>query len=208
MNDLDDTTPHNSVELEKLLRDFADSYDTRITMEIDLKSPNILPALNTINAVMNYRYSREDDVENRISNLLTATSALQKLLTPFEYRTFHHYLQFANEVFIHDFADITRDEHRKENKCVYVFGTNNDTVKIGVAVDVEKRISAIEHASGAEVLKYCATALMNAKKAFEIESACHKHFKDKRLKGEFFKITFDEACAELQKHAEIVERYE
>ncbi len=64
-------------------------------------------------------------------------------------------------------------------------------------------MSVIEHSSGAEVVEWCSTDLMDAKKAFEIETACHKCFKDKRLKGEFFKISFDEACAELQKHAEI-----
>lgn len=81
-------------------------------------------------------------------------------------------------------------------------------MKIGVTADIGRRMSVIEHSSGAEVLKYCNTALMDAKNAFKIENACHKHFKDNRLKGEFFKITFDEACAELQKHAEIIERYE
>lgn len=36
----------------------------------------------------------------------------------------------------------------------------------------------------------------------KIELACHAAFADKRIRGEFFDVTFEEACAELDSHAE------
>lgn len=84
------------------------------------------------------------------------------------------------------------------------FQMDNDTVKIGIAFDVEERKNSIQNSSGAEVLKFCRTDYIDSTDAHKIEIACHKTFKAQRIKGEFFRITFEEARAELEKYAPIV----
>lgn len=85
---------------------------------------------------------------------------------------------------------------------VYVLKMNNGTVKIGVATDVLKRSNTIENSSGLEVDETFSTGQIDRRVAYKVEHACHKTFAAYRAKGEFFTVSFAEACAELKKQLE------
>ena len=103
---------------------------------------------------------------------------------------------------------LNNDSEEKPKKCVYILEMSNHSVKIGVATDFEKRHNTIMRSSGMEIVNWGRTDYISAEAAYKIESTCHKYFKDKRLKGEFFNITFAEACQELKKHQEIIDTYD
>lgn len=87
-------------------------------------------------------------------------------------------------------------------KCVYVLEMNSDLVKIGQTNNVQRRIKSISSSSGFKILKHYETDFVDSKNAREIEKACHEAFADRRTSGEFFDITFEEACEELNKYAD------
>ena len=92
------------------------------------------------------------------------------------------------------------DAGKTEKAHVYALEMDNGTVKIGVAKDVNKRANTVSHSSGLKVWDiYQTEPVANA---HSIETACHKHFEKFRIHGEFFKISFADACAELDSHAE------
>lgn len=88
-------------------------------------------------------------------------------------------------------------------KCAYVLEMDNGTVKIGVTQDFDRRIKEIMNGSGMEIFRSYQTEQMNSKTAFEVEKAGHKTFADKRKRGEFFKVEFDDACAALREYSEL-----
>lgn len=88
-----------------------------------------------------------------------------------------------------------------QKACVYVLKMANGTVKIGVAADFDKRVATLEHASGLEVEESYHTPYIDRNVAYKIENACHKEFAAKRLKGEYFDITFEEARAAVKPRA-------
>lgn len=72
----------------------------------------------------------------------------------------------------------------------------NDTVKIGVAKDVQKRILQLQTGAGVELeLIYQSMVCSNA---FSIERDVHAHFEDKRTFGEWFKVSPSEVTDYLQ----------
>lgn len=81
---------------------------------------------------------------------------------------------------------------------VYVFDMGNGTVKIGISCNVTARKNAISNSSGLTIRKWCYTKPMLKWKALEIEHKCHQIFNSQRQKGEFFKITYEEAHEKLQ----------
>ena len=84
---------------------------------------------------------------------------------------------------------------------VYAFKMDNGTVKIGASGDVALRARTIAGSSGHEVLAEHHTFLAPERLAYDIERQCHETFKDRRAKkGEYFNISFEEACCELDKH--------
>lgn len=86
--------------------------------------------------------------------------------------------------------------------CIYVLELSNITVKIGKTVDIKRRIFSITSSSGLEILNYYHTAYVHPDVADKIEKACHQTFAGRQIKGEFFDVTFAEACAELDKYAD------
>lgn len=87
-----------------------------------------------------------------------------------------------------------------KDKYLYVLEFSNGTIKIGITKEKEKRMKAISSASGMDILRsYFTEKICNVQ---NLETELHKHFKDKRLNGEFFSITFEEAVAEVQKRTE------
>ena len=57
-----------------------------------------------------------------------------------------------------------------------------------------KRQKTISLSSGLEVTKYWHTQMVDIKKASRIENMAHKHFKEHRNKGEFFSVSYKDAC--------------
>ena len=86
--------------------------------------------------------------------------------------------------------------------CVYAVEMSNGTVKIGKTKILEKRAGIIATSSGLTILNSYHTEYVHYSIAAEIEMACHRTFSAYRTKGEFFNITFAEACAELDKYAD------
>lgn len=87
-----------------------------------------------------------------------------------------------------------------KNKYLYVLEFTNGTVKIGITKEKEKRMKAISSASGMDITRSYFTGKINNVQGLETE--LHRHFKDKRLNGEFFNIDFDDAVAEVEKRTE------
>lgn len=81
---------------------------------------------------------------------------------------------------------------------VYVFQLSNDTVKIGITNNIPQRIRTIQGHSGLVVAPWASTDGLSEADARQIERRCHEHFKEFRTHGEFFTISFDEACVFLQ----------
>ena len=84
---------------------------------------------------------------------------------------------------------------------VYVLLMENDTVKIGRSRNFEQRKATISTSSGMIVKKWWRTKKCTRLEAAKIETGSHKHFKANRIKGEFFNVDFDEACAYVKKLA-------
>ena len=87
---------------------------------------------------------------------------------------------------------------------VYALEMSNQTVKIGKTKNFERRIRIIASSSGLDVVNYHYTDYVHHIAAAEIETNCHKTFDIYRVKGEYFKITFAEACAELDKYSDYI----
>lgn len=88
----------------------------------------------------------------------------------------------------------TFQDNSKGNKSIYVIEMSNRSIKIGIACDVERRFKQICSSSGMDILKeYHTPKILNA---FEIEQKLHRHFKQKKLHGEYFHIDFDDAVQE------------
>ena len=91
-------------------------------------------------------------------------------------------------------------------KCVYVFEMSNDTVKIGYTQNVRKRMNTIISSSGLEIVKGYCTEFFDSEIAYLIEQTCHEIFDAYRIRGEFFRISFNDACFELDKLCENLRR--
>ena len=84
-------------------------------------------------------------------------------------------------------------------KCVYILLLSNKTVKIGMTQDFVRRLRQIERGSGLSVIESFHTEYMDSSLAKRLEKCCQEHFADKRLCGEFFNVSFEEAQTELQR---------
>ena len=91
---------------------------------------------------------------------------------------------------------LTRDNHSERH--VYVM-QGNGQVKIGVAVDVHKRVRSVAHAAGGACLVWHS---QKTEKCFEIESIAHGKLKAYRTRGEWFKCDSDTAVAAVLAAAE------
>ena len=85
---------------------------------------------------------------------------------------------------------------------VYAFELENGTVKIGYTKNIRRRMQTISSSSGLEITNSYATGFVDSEIAYQIEQACHDTFDEYRVKGEFFRISFADACAELDKYAD------
>lgn len=86
--------------------------------------------------------------------------------------------------------------------CVYAFDMNDGTVKIGVTSNLEKRIKSVQCSIYLDVLRVHQTAFAPLDFMRIIERRCHDTFDAFRVRGEYFAITFEEACTELDRYAD------
>ena len=86
--------------------------------------------------------------------------------------------------------------------CVYAFEMSDHTTKIGVTTNVEKRSKNVEWTVYLNVLRVYHTSFAPYAFMTKIERRCHEVFDDHRVRGEYFDIPFEEACAELDRHAD------
>jgi hypothetical protein len=93
-------------------------------------------------------------------------------------------------------------EKHPANTVVYVLLMENGTVKIGRSKNFEQRKATISTSSGMVIKKHWHTKKFTRAEASKIETGSHKHFKANRIKGEFFSVDFDKACAYVEKLAD------
>ena len=89
--------------------------------------------------------------------------------------------------------------------CVYALEMSDRTVKIGVTTNLEKRIKQVSGAVCLDVLNVHHTGFAPFGFMNSVEKECHQTFSNKRVRGEFFDITFEEARAELDRHKEAID---
>lgn len=94
--------------------------------------------------------------------------------------------------------DVTKPSLK--NKYLYVLEFPNGTVKIGITKEKGKRMKAISSASGMDITRSYFTGKID--NVQNLEAELHRHFKDKRLNGEFFDVDFESAVAEVEKRAD------
>lgn len=102
-----------------------------------------------------------------------------------------------------EYAAVKEQAELQERKLVngvhvYIFSLNNGTVKIGMSNNVIRRARTVIGHSGLDIIQWCSTDELTNIEARQIEADCHRHFANRRIKGEFFNLTFDEACVYLQ----------
>lgn len=95
-------------------------------------------------------------------------------------------------------AKLNKRNSKSQPAHVYIFSFDERFCKIGIANNVEERRRTKISETGRAILQWGYSELFPRGKAEEIESLCHTHFKDFRTYGEFFSVTFDEACVYLQ----------
>lgn len=91
------------------------------------------------------------------------------------------------------YAQFFHQEHDATHgaKHIYVLRFPNESVKVGIAVNVDRRIAQIQSANGMQVIERFETDLVED--AHIIEHKVHKKFSTKRKKGEYFEINFQDA---------------
>ena len=88
--------------------------------------------------------------------------------------------------------------------CLYALEMSDGSVKIGVTKNLDKRIGNVKRSVYLDVLRTHQTALAPRRFIFSLEKICHAAFEARRVRGEFFNITFEEAQAELDRHAQSI----
>ena len=84
------------------------------------------------------------------------------------------------------------------NPGVYAFAMEDNTVKIGMSNNVPDRAKTIEYETHLKITNVFYRTVENRKKALEIEKALHKHFAAQCTQGEFFSISFEDACKQIE----------
>ena len=111
---------------------------------------------------------------------------------------------YFNTDFFNKIRDLSAHIKESDLKCVYAFEMENGTAKIGYTKNIRRRMQTITSNSGLDIVNVYATDFVDSEIAYTIEQACHETFEDYRVRGEFFKISFAEARAELDKYSAII----
>ena len=107
---------------------------------------------------------------------------------------------YSTENILNKLFESTKAAENIQNlKCVYVFEMSNNTVKIGYTQNVRKRMQTIISSSGLEIVNAYCTKFIDSETAYLIEQTCHANFDTWRVRGEFFCVSFEDACIGLDK---------
>jgi DNA-binding XRE family transcriptional regulator len=86
------------------------------------------------------------------------------------------------------------------DRCVYVAGSDEGPKKIGIADDVAKRLCSLQGASPYP-LKVIYAQKFSAWAAGMVERKAHQALADRRMRGEWFDVSGDEAIGAVQRAA-------
>lgn len=84
---------------------------------------------------------------------------------------------------------------QKREQGVYVVGAPGGAIKIGIAVDVTKRLHGIQNGHPERLKVYYFSGILPPGTAREIERQCHQLLIGQRLSGEWFSAEWREAVA-------------
>lgn len=76
---------------------------------------------------------------------------------------------------------------------VYVIGTGTDRQKIGYTSDLKARLSMLQTGNPEQLKVHHAIEVPDEERARKVERKIHQELSYKRLKGEWFKMTVNEA---------------
>ncbi len=111
---------------------------------------------------------------------------------------FSFYLGFAKQFGVNSVPKYSEPELA----CVYAFEMSDNTVKIGVTTNPDKRVKSVKSAVYLDVLRSHCTGFAPINFMRIIEARCHAAFAGRCVRGEYFSITFEEAVVELDRHAD------
>ena len=89
--------------------------------------------------------------------------------------------------------------------CVYVLLLSDNSVKIGHSSKIRRRVAKIKRQTGLTVNDLYFSSYMSREIARLIEWACQEKFSSRCIKGEFFSVSFEEACAAVDAFAKAVD---
>lgn len=108
-----------------------------------------------------------------------------------------------SEILFMNWTVFIEEKKSKELKCVYAIHFDDGSVKIGVSKEPKKRINTLSHASGKRVVEsWFSDPLENA---FDVEHKVHKRFYEKRLEGEYFRISYADALEAIAEEMAMIE---
>ena len=81
-------------------------------------------------------------------------------------------------------------------QSIYVVEKENGVVKIGISQDAEKRVRALSKQGGFKIVNLFYTKPCS--NAYEIEREMHTRYKESRIDGEWFDISFEKAVKSLK----------
>lgn len=88
--------------------------------------------------------------------------------------------------------------------CVYALLLSNGIVKIGYSAYPRSRAAKIESETKLNIAQVHFSLFMPREDARLVEWACQKNFSSRRVQGEFFSVTFEEACAVIDSFAKVL----
>lgn len=87
---------------------------------------------------------------------------------------------------------------------VYAFSMSNGTIKVGISKSVSLRKRQIQNSTGLQIVDAYHVEFPTRDIAFSVERNIHNEFEAFRVRGEYFKISFDEVCAAINEQAKRV----
>lgn len=84
-----------------------------------------------------------------------------------------------------------KSEKIKNGKHVYVLENSDGDIKIGVSKSIDVRKRTIENQTGKMIINVFTTDLCS--NSYSIERELHKHYQSKKIYGEWFHVSYQEA---------------
>lgn len=193
-------------KLETALALAKTTYSLRMELETEQNETNLNYTPWCLQDISEAFFQMED-ADTAIFTALNAFKEIFNYMTPNEFKAFHTLVNMARDGIISGYLKPSMAGESKTTapSCVYIIGMPNNSVKIGLTADFDQRLSTISRNSGMKPSNWCHTDYIARKQAQKIESTLHRVFDSYRLNGEFFKISYADAYAELAKHAHIAE---